>query len=119
MFYWAAFYGYQSYLKLMIEELRWSPFIKSFKLRSIISGAIMGSQVETVRFLLGEYKYEKIENNQLWELHGTIFNKDLEDNNCLHFSYMADLPEVRQILRDNGLADARSKRLNRKGQLPR
>lgn len=32
---------------------------------------------------------------------------------------MNDLPEVRQILRDNGLADIRSKRLNRKGLLPR
>ena len=41
-FYWAAFYGFDSYLKIMVEELRWSPFIKSFKLRSIVSGAIMG-----------------------------------------------------------------------------
>ena len=37
----------------------------------------------------------------------------------MHYSYMADLPEVRQILRSNGLADIRSERLNRKGQLPR
>lgn len=68
MFYWAAFFGHKNYLKIMIEELRWSPFIKSFKLRSIISGAILGSQVDTVRMLLGEYAYEKIENDQLWEL---------------------------------------------------
>ena len=32
---------------------------------------------------------------------------------------MADLPEVREILRANGLADIRAKRLNRRGQLPR
>ena len=31
---------------------------------------------------------------------------------------MIDLPEVRQILRDNGLFSDRSLRLNRRGQLP-
>lgn len=33
----------------------------------------------------------------------------------MHFAYMSDLPEVRQILRANGLADVHAKRLNRKG----
>ena len=41
-FYWAAFYGKRHFLKIMIEELRWSPFIKTYKKRSIISGAILG-----------------------------------------------------------------------------
>ena len=95
LFYWAAYYGKVRYLKIMVEELRWSPFIKSFKRRSIVSGAIMGGQVDTVRFLLGDYKYEQVEQQQLVELARTIFNKDESDNNCLHFSYMADLPEVR------------------------
>ena len=31
---------------------------------------------------------------------------------------MIDLPEVRQILHDNGLFDVRSQKLNRRGQLP-
>ena len=31
---------------------------------------------------------------------------------------MIDLPEVRQLLRDNGLYDARANKLNRRGQLP-
>ena len=31
---------------------------------------------------------------------------------------MIDLPEVRQLLRDNNLYSARAQRLNRKGQLP-
>ena len=31
---------------------------------------------------------------------------------------MIDLPEVRQILRDNNLFDMRSQKLNRRGQLP-
>lgn len=40
------------------------------------------------------------------------------DNNCLHYAYMIDLPEVRQILRDNGLMEERATRLNRRGQIP-
>ena len=31
---------------------------------------------------------------------------------------MIDLPEVRQLLRDNGLYDVRAEKLNRRGQLP-
>ena len=31
---------------------------------------------------------------------------------------MIDLPEIRQILHDNGLFNERSQRLNRRGQLP-
>ena len=31
---------------------------------------------------------------------------------------MIDLPEVRQLLRDNGLYEERAQRLNRRGQLP-
>ena len=31
---------------------------------------------------------------------------------------MIDLPEVRQLLRDNNLYNSRAQRLNRKGQLP-
>ena len=52
------------------------------------------------------------------DLAKTIFNKDSTDNNCLHYSYMIDLPEVRQILRNNNLLQERSQRLNRRGQLP-
>ena len=57
-FYWAAYYGKQEFLKIMVEELRWSPFIKSFKLRSVVSGAILGGKVDTVRMLLGDYSFE-------------------------------------------------------------
>ena len=32
-----------------------------------------------------------------------VFNKDIEDNNCLHYSYLVDAPEIRQILKENGL----------------
>ena len=43
IFYWAAFNGFKKTIRYMIVSRRWSPFIKSYKNRSIISGAIWGS----------------------------------------------------------------------------
>lgn len=57
VFYWAAFNGFNKYVRLMIVNRRWSPFIKSYRNRSIISGAIWGSRVDTVRMIVGNYKY--------------------------------------------------------------
>ena len=59
-FYWAAFYGLNKYLRYMVLSRRWSPFIKSFQQRSVISGAVWGEKVETIRMLLGDYKYNNI-----------------------------------------------------------
>jgi len=118
IFYWCAFYGEESYLRLMVRTRRWSPFIKSFKNRSAISGAIWGNKPETVRYLLGEYQYDMIHSDQVKDFAHSVYNKDSSDNNCLHYSYMIDLPEVRQILRDNGYFSSRSQRLNIRGQLP-
>ena len=117
IFYWAAFYGLNKYVRYMILNLKWSPFIKSFSNRSIISGAVWGEKIETVRMLIGDYIYENSDHESLINFQKTIFNKDLTDNNCLHYSYMKDLPEVRQILRDNGLYYDTMK-LNRRGQMP-
>lgn len=119
VFYWAAHNGLVRYLKLMVEVRKWSPYIKSFRNRSILSAAIWGSQVPTVRMLLGDYHYAPgVARDDIVNLSKTIFNKDDADNNSLHYSYMIDLPEVRQILRDNDLYNTRSQRLNRRGQLP-
>ena len=54
-FYWAAFNGFDKYVRYMVVNLKWSPFIKSFRNRTIVSGAIWGSRIETIRMLLGEY----------------------------------------------------------------
>lgn len=77
-----------------------------------------GEKVETIRMLLGDYKYNNITQLNLLEFASNIYNKDQMDNNCLHYCYMIDLPEVRQILRDNNLFHERSQKLNRRGQLP-
>ena len=118
VFYWAAFHGFKNTVKYMIEGRRWSPFIKSYKNRSVVSGAIWGGQVDIVRLMLGNYSYINVHTHMLIDFAKTVYNKDSADNNCLHYCYMKDLPEVRQILRDNGLFQERSQRLNRRGQFP-
>lgn len=118
VFYWAAFHGFNRYLKYMVLHKKWSPFIKSFRNRSIVSGAIWGENLETIRLLVGQFKYENTSSFQIKDFARTVFNKDEADNNCLHYSYMIDMPEVREILRENNIIDKRAKRLNRRGQLP-
>ena len=118
VFYWASFYGLNKYVRYMILNRKWSPFIKAYRNRSIISGAIWGSKTETVRMMLANYKFEGFDQTGLIDFARSLFNKDKDDNNCLHYCYMIDLPEVRQLLRDNQLFDIRSQRLNRRGQLP-
>ena len=89
IFYWAAFFGMNRYLKLMIETLKWSPFIKSFRNRSILSAAILGGQIDTVRFLLNGYSFVSVmggnDDNLVLK---TVFNKDVNDNNSMHFAYL-------------------------------
>ena len=94
-FYWAAFYGLNKYLRYMVLSRRWSPFIKSFQNRSVISGAVWGERVETLRMLLGDYQYENVSALNILDFASQLYNKDQNDNNCLHYCYMIDLPEVR------------------------
>jgi len=79
----------------MILNRKWSPFIKAYRNRSIISGAIWGSKTETVRMMLANYKFEGFDQTGLIDFARSLFNKDKDDNNCLHYCYMIDLPEVR------------------------
>ena len=118
IFYWAAYYGNEGLMTQLVRDRRWSPFIKSYKNRSVISGAIWGGKTEVVRYLLGTYKFNEVHADQQKDFAATVFNKDQHDNNCLHYCYMVDLPEVREILREFGYFNERSQRLNRRGQLP-
>ena len=109
VFYWAAFYGMRKFVQLMLIHHRWSPFIKSFKKRSVITGAVIGQQNSIVKMLLQEYQYTYIPGKVkkpkwLGKLDQfQIFGKDEDDNNLLHHSFKNDMPEVRQMLRDCGL----------------
>jgi hypothetical protein len=41
--YWAAFYGFESLVKFYIEDLKFSPYIRTYKNRNVLMGAILGS----------------------------------------------------------------------------
>ena len=56
-FYWASFFGIKKFIRLMIVERRWSPFIKSFKKRSILAAAIIGGRSKTCRIIICDYVY--------------------------------------------------------------
>ncbi len=60
VFYWAAYHGLNRYLKYMILHKKWSPYIKSFKNRSIVSGAIWGENLDTIKLLVGDYTYTNV-----------------------------------------------------------
>lgn len=42
VFYWAAYFGKVIGVKYMIEVCRWSPMLKSYRKRDILSAAISG-----------------------------------------------------------------------------
>lgn len=117
-FYWAAFYGMTKYLRILIEDYLWSPFIKSYDDRSIISGAILGKQLEALRFMLENYEYEDVNPTSLAEFLRSFYGKDSHDNNAMHYAYMIDMPEVREILRSTKFDPLELQRLNRRGKLP-
>ena len=42
VFFWAAYFGNAKGVKYMIEVCRWSPMLRSYKGRDILSAAIIG-----------------------------------------------------------------------------
>ena len=95
----------------MILLLRWSPFIKSFQKQSVLTAAIRGQQVELIRkmsnFLFvapsGSKNTTKIFEDWVVD---NWYGKDAADNNPLHYAYIRDMPNIRQILRENKLEES-------------
>jgi hypothetical protein len=40
--YWAAYYGMRSMVKYYIQGLKYSPYLRTFKRRSVLMGAVCG-----------------------------------------------------------------------------
>ena len=95
---------------LSFLSLRWSPFIKAFQKQSVLTAAIKGRQTELIRkmanFLFVTDKAEKhtVKILEDWVIENW-FGKDLEDNNPLHYAYLSDMPDIRQILRQSHMDD--------------
>ena len=112
IFYWAAYLGKENFVVgYMILLLRWSPFIKSFQKQSVLTAAIRGQQVELIRkmanFLFvaptGSKNTSKIFEDWVVD---NWYGKDINDNNPLHYAYIRDMPDIRQILRDSKLEES-------------
>ena len=59
IFYWAAFYGHNdTIIDYMILFKRWSPYIKSYKMQSVLTGTIRGKRVSLLR-LFSDYQFVK------------------------------------------------------------
>ena len=94
----------------MILLLKWSPFIKSFQKQSVLTAAIRGKQVEVIRkmsnfiFVADSEKKNTVKVLEDWVVENW-YGKDLDDNNPLHYAYLSDMPDIRQILRQSQLID--------------
>ena len=92
IFYWAAFYGRAKTVNRMIMHRKWSPFIKSFRNQSVMTAAIRGERVSIVQRLAGAFEYKMEEESSFTKFMRDVFNKDLQDNSCLHYAYQVDNP---------------------------
>ena len=69
--------------------------MKSFQNQSILSAAIRGKRANIVKRIVGAFEYRVEEETLMTKLSKQMFNKDLFDNNSLHYTYMNDAPEIR------------------------
>ena len=90
--------------------------MKSYKKRSILMGSILGKQTLVSQIILAKYTYV-VHGDLKAEYAGAtkppkwlgtgksdldalkVFGKDSDDNNILHYCYMGDNIEVRELLR--------------------
>ena len=124
IFYWAAYYGKSNFvIGYMVLLLKWSPFIKSFQKQSILTAAIRGKQTELIRklanflFVADSTKKNTVKIFEDWVVENW-FGKDSDDNNPLHYAYLSDMPDIRQILRQSKLDDAQLTTAEEKKKAP-
>ena len=72
-----------------------------------------------VQRLAGCFEFQGEDENALNKIVFGIFSKDIHENNCLHYSYLTDVPEIRQILKDNNLIKEDQNKRNVWGRLPK
>ena len=99
IFYWAAYYGRKKTINLLIRHRKWSPYIKSFKNQSVMTSAVRGERLELVNAIVLDYEYIGMDSFEQRKIDKAFFNKDYIDNNCLHFAYSIDIPEIRTAMK--------------------
>ncbi len=73
-------------IKKMINRFRWSPFMKSFKQRTVLTAAIWYDQDEIVEEVLG-YEYKATGEDDEKKLQMMIKGIDKFKRNPLHYAY--------------------------------
>jgi len=97
--YWCAFYGRKSMLELMIINLRWSPFIKSFKSQNCLTTAVRGKRFEVVNYIYS-FNYTGKNEEDIGEIKKSLRNKDVLSNTAFHYAYAVDSKEIRVYLKE-------------------
>jgi ankyrin repeat protein len=100
--YWCSFFGIQSALELFVEKLGFSPFLRAYKMQSILVGAIRGNQQFAVKYLLN-FSYLIKDQDDYEKFIEILLHRDERGNTALHYAYDLDQPEVRSLLKQNGL----------------
>ena len=57
-----------------------------------MTAAIRGERVSIVQRLAGAFEYKMEEESSFTKFMRDVFNKDLQDNSCLHYAYQVDNP---------------------------
>ena len=93
-----------------------------------MSAAVRGKQIETVKILCSQFEFttedkshhltdhlDKEEANILFYR----YNRDVAKNNCWHYSYMQDSPEIREAFRQADIRQDGAAKQNWRGQKPK
>lgn len=115
-FYWAAYYGKLDAIKIMIELLRWSPMLPTYKNRDILSAAILGEQPDIVNYLCKKSYRGKTDSEDFKLREAFNHHHDVGKNNYLHFMYMVNVPEINEIIKlTNKMSDVMLNEMNLAG----
>ena len=83
IFYWAAYTGEDEFLKdYMLFGLKFSPFVGTYKDRSVLTGAVLGESREVIR-LICSYKYIKTRHGQKRTCCTSKYKSLLDENHMI------------------------------------
>jgi len=88
-------------IKKMINKFRWSPFMKSYKGRTVLTGAIWYDKNDIVNEVLG-YEYAGSNPEDDLKIKSLINGIDKNKRNPMHYAYMAGNTEITTMLRKFG-----------------
>lgn len=114
-FYWSAAMGDLCCIKKMINKFRWSPFMKSYKGRTVLTGAIWYDETDIVNEILG-YDYEGATPEDDKKIKSLINGIDKNKRNPMHYAFKAGNNKITTMLRKFGYST--KKRRDVDGLLP-